>query len=192
MLEIGNEPDFGDDDKNIDRNRAHFSLWCITSAPLMAGNNLLEMSNITLDILTNKDAIQINQDYNNYYNNSGDIITYFSKWLTSGYINSYEKQCINNNNMTELWYKPLSNNIAKSSAAIVYLNRDNTTSYNVSVDFMELPLFTSNQHNQAVQCHVLNIWTNTTSVKFSFATTLAPQSAVFLRLTNCDYGCKNC
>ena len=42
--------------------RAHFSLWCMLAAPLMAGNDLRVMTPETLRILTNKEAIAIDQD----------------------------------------------------------------------------------------------------------------------------------
>ncbi len=56
MLEIGNGA------LTLDEERAHFSLWCMLAAPLMAGNDLRNMSTQTREILTNRDAIEINQD----------------------------------------------------------------------------------------------------------------------------------
>lgn len=43
-------------------NRAHFSLWCIMTSPLMLGNDLREMDteSITYQILTNVYAIAVN------------------------------------------------------------------------------------------------------------------------------------
>jgi len=55
MLEVGNGMTYNED-------RAHFSLWCMLAAPLMAGNDLRKMSNQTKTILTNKDVIAIDQD----------------------------------------------------------------------------------------------------------------------------------
>jgi alpha-galactosidase len=40
----------------------HFSLWCMLASPLMAGNDLRDMTKETLNILTNKEMIAINQD----------------------------------------------------------------------------------------------------------------------------------
>ena len=56
MLEVGNG---GMTDVEY---RAHFSLWCIVAAPLIAGNDLRNMSPATKDILTNPEAIAVNQD----------------------------------------------------------------------------------------------------------------------------------
>ena len=42
--------------------RTHFSLWCLLSAPLMAGNDLRTMSDDTREILTNREVIALDQD----------------------------------------------------------------------------------------------------------------------------------
>jgi len=44
------------------RNRTFFSLWCMMAAPLMAGNDLRDMSESTIRILTNPEAIAVDQD----------------------------------------------------------------------------------------------------------------------------------
>ena len=56
MLEVGNPG------LSLTESRAHFSLWCMLAAPLMAGNDLRLMSPEVLAILTNKEAIAIDQD----------------------------------------------------------------------------------------------------------------------------------
>jgi alpha-galactosidase len=56
MLEVGNPG------LTLSESRAHFSLWCILAAPLMAGNDLRSMTPEILAILTNQEAIAINQD----------------------------------------------------------------------------------------------------------------------------------
>ena len=56
MLEVGNEG------LSVDESRAHFSLWCMLAAPLIAGNDLRNMSDDTRAILTNKNLIAIDQD----------------------------------------------------------------------------------------------------------------------------------
>ena len=55
MLQVGNL-------KNDLQNRTHFSLWCILSAPLMAGNDLRTMSEGVKNILTAPEVIKVNQD----------------------------------------------------------------------------------------------------------------------------------
>lgn len=56
MLAVGNN--------NMPQNeaRAHFSMWCMLAAPLMAGNDLRDMTFNDQDILTNKELIAVNQD----------------------------------------------------------------------------------------------------------------------------------
>ena len=56
MLEVGNEG------LTAVESRAHFSLWAILAAPLMAGNDLRSMTAETRDILTNGEVIAVNQD----------------------------------------------------------------------------------------------------------------------------------
>jgi alpha-galactosidase len=56
MLEVGN----GTMTKG--EYRAHFSLWCLLAAPLIAGNDLRSMKADVIEILTNKEVIAVNQD----------------------------------------------------------------------------------------------------------------------------------
>ncbi len=56
MLEVGNG---GMTDTQY---RSHFSLWAMMAAPLIAGNDLREMSPETLEILTNREVIAVDQD----------------------------------------------------------------------------------------------------------------------------------
>jgi alpha-galactosidase len=56
MLEVGNGG------MSLTEYRAHFSMWCLLAAPLLAGNDIRSMSADIHDILTNKEAIAIDQD----------------------------------------------------------------------------------------------------------------------------------
>ncbi|MHC4085971.1 MAG: NPCBM/NEW2 domain-containing protein [Planctomycetota bacterium] len=55
MLQVGNLK------KDIE-DKAHFSLWCILAAPLMAGNDLRSMSDSVRKVLTAPEVIKVNQD----------------------------------------------------------------------------------------------------------------------------------
>jgi len=55
MLEVGNG-------MSLNESRAHFSLWCMLAAPLIAGNDLRSMNAETLTVLSNKEVIAIDQD----------------------------------------------------------------------------------------------------------------------------------
>jgi len=56
MLEVGNGH------MTADEYRTHMSLWCLLAAPLLAGNDLRSMTKETLEILTNREAIAVDQD----------------------------------------------------------------------------------------------------------------------------------
>jgi alpha-galactosidase len=56
MLEVGNGK------LSLAENRAHFSMWAMLAAPLLAGNDLPNMKPEIKAILTNKDVIAIDQD----------------------------------------------------------------------------------------------------------------------------------
>lgn len=55
MLEVGNGMATNED-------RAHFAMWCMIAAPLIAGNDLRSMSAQTAAILKNKEVIAVDQD----------------------------------------------------------------------------------------------------------------------------------
>jgi alpha-galactosidase len=59
-----NDPDMLEVGRGMTQNedRAHFSMWAMLAAPLMAGNDLRNMKKETLEILTNKDVIAVDQD----------------------------------------------------------------------------------------------------------------------------------
>ncbi|MFC2175476.1 glycoside hydrolase family 27 protein [Bacteroidota bacterium] len=55
MLEVGNKLSYSE-------GKAHFTMWCMMAAPLIAGNDLRNMSAETAEILTNKEMIAVDQD----------------------------------------------------------------------------------------------------------------------------------
>jgi alpha-galactosidase len=56
MLEVGNKG------MTFAEWRSHFSLWCVLAAPLIAGNDVRNMTKETHDIITNSEAIALDQD----------------------------------------------------------------------------------------------------------------------------------
>jgi len=56
MLEVGNGG------MSSTEYRAHFSLWCLMAAPLMAGNDIRGMTDEIRGVLTNKEVIAVDQD----------------------------------------------------------------------------------------------------------------------------------
>ena len=98
MMEVGNG-------MTVNEDRAHFSMWCMLAAPLIAGNDLRNMSKETIAILTNNEAISINQDSLGFQG---------FKYLS---IDSLE-----------IWFKPLT----KNNWAMCLLNRG---SKNKNIEF---------------------------------------------------------
>jgi len=90
MLQVGRGMSYDED-------KAHFSMWCMMNSPLLAGNDLRQMSKPTIEILTNKEVIALNQD--------------------TGFV---QARRILRDNTIEVWMKPLGNGKSK---AIALLNR---------------------------------------------------------------------
>ncbi len=81
MLEVGNGG------LTTTENRAHFSMWCLLAAPLMAGNDIRSMKPEIHQILTNKEVIAIDQDPLGRQGRrvkSGDGLEVWAKQLANG------------------------------------------------------------------------------------------------------------
>jgi alpha-galactosidase len=94
MLEVGNGK------MTFNEYIAHFSLWAILNAPLIAGNDLRSMSDSTRAILTNRDVIAVDQDWGGQQGTRlvSDTVAH-----------------------TEVWIKPMKN----GGRAVVLLNLGN-------------------------------------------------------------------
>jgi alpha-galactosidase len=80
MMEVGNGMSAAED-------RAHFSMWSLLAAPLIADNDLRGMSEATREILTNRDVIAVNQDplgVQGFQYSARDGIEVWFKPLTGG------------------------------------------------------------------------------------------------------------
>lgn len=93
MLEVGNGMTLAED-------KSHFAMWSMLASPLIAGNDFRIMTKETLNILTNKDIIAINQD----------------KLGIQAFRYSAEDGI-------EIWVKPLSD----GNWAVAFLNRGDVT-----------------------------------------------------------------
>ena len=166
------------DTVRIKQNEAHFGLWSIMSSPMIIGLNVTSISKVVYNIITNKYAIDINQ---NYLNNGGDEIIYFN--ISDSFRKEYIKMKEDNNNQTQLFYKPMPKNIG--DAAILYLNKNLTLNYTVSLQFNQLPLSMVNNNNE-LQCDCIDIWDNTTYKATGINDlVLSPSSCKFILLQNC-------
>lgn len=47
---------------SVEQYKSHMAMWCMMNAPLLCGNDLRNMDDVTKDILTNVELIRINQD----------------------------------------------------------------------------------------------------------------------------------
>jgi alpha-galactosidase len=83
MMEVGNGLPVNED-------RAHFSLWCMMAAPLIAGNDIRSMNANTKAILTNSEAIAVNQDslgrQGKRINKNGDLETWAKPLKDSSFV----------------------------------------------------------------------------------------------------------
>lgn len=110
MLEIGN----GEFASNLTAAQTHFTMWCEMAAPLIAGNNLTTMSAASLQILTNAEAIAVDQDP------AGE-----QGVLVGGVKDS-----------AEVWSKPLGYDF--TTRAVALLNRNTNNSASITCNFTNL------------------------------------------------------
>ena len=153
MLEVGNG-------MTENQDRAHFSIWCMSAAPLMAGNDITKMSDQTKNILTNKEVIAIDQD----------------KAGMQGFV--YKIQ-----DSVEIWVKPLSD----SNWAVCFLNRSHV-SKNINFNWQN-ELIKDTVDNQIMDAkkanyQLRNLWTksNIGDTKKALKALIPPQDVLMLRL----------
>jgi len=102
MLEVGNGG------LTVNEQIAHFSLWCLTKAPLIIGTNLLNISQQTLSILTNEEAIAVNQDPLGFQGrrfNSGDYEVWAGPLSSNGYSIILLNKASSSSKITATWSK---------------------------------------------------------------------------------------
>jgi len=95
MLQIGRGMTYEED-------KAHFSMWCLMHSPLLLGNDLTQMSEKTIKIITNEEIIALNQ---------------------SSFV--YQARRIIDYGELEVWAKPLISTVS-GHVAVGLLNRSNT------------------------------------------------------------------
>ncbi|MBN1951020.1 MAG: glycoside hydrolase family 27 protein [Bacteroidales bacterium] len=129
MMEVGNG-------MSINEDRAHFAMWCMLAAPLIAGNDIRSMKPEVLEILTNKDAIAIDQD--------------------SLGIQGFRYQVADS---VETWFKPLEN----GDWAVCFLNRNPTTrdiTFNWSTENVVDAIFGFDANFKENEYSLYNVWTH--------------------------------
>jgi hypothetical protein len=109
MLEVGRG-------LTAEEDKSHFSMWCIMSSPLVLGNDMRTISQSTKSILTNAEAIAVNQDTTGL---QAKIVTDNAKGL-------------------QVWAKPLNGKLSKERAVVLF-NRSTVAAY-MSVKWKDLNL----------------------------------------------------
>lgn len=84
---------------NYEEDKAHFTMWAMMHSPLLLGNDLTSLSDETLEIITNKDIIALNQT--NYVYQARRMVDYGDM---------------------EVWAKPLIDSMS-GEVAVALLNR---------------------------------------------------------------------
>lgn len=150
MMEIGN----GDFATNLVAAQTHFTMWCVMAAPLIAGNTLTSMSAGTLAILTNSEAIAVDQDP------AGEQGVFVGGVKDTA----------------EVWSKPLGYDF--TTRAVALLNRQTNTSANITCNFTNLAF----QPNTTAT--VRDLWGHTNLGTFtnSFTATVPAYGSMLLRI----------
>ncbi|CDW88128.1 melibiase family protein [Stylonychia lemnae] len=131
-----NDPDvlvIGNGQLTISESRTQFALWCFVKAPLILGNDLINMSPEVLAIISNKNLIAINQD-------------------SSGNIGSCVMNCQN-----DLQVYQVMNLDGGVYFGILVVNWNNDEMDSVLLDFVTMGIAGNPYYN----CQVSDLWTGT-------------------------------
>lgn len=129
--------------------RAHFSLWSITSSPLILGNDVRNISADDLAVVSNIDAIFVNQAWAGF---AGDLLNY----------SLYPPANASKVNITQVprqsvWWKPLPN---KSAAAVLFNSGGGTAAAPISFKFHELAWAGVDALGSGKGCKVKSVWSD--------------------------------
>ena len=162
--------------------RAHFALYCITSSPLILGNDVRNMSVDDLAVVSNTRAISVNQDWAGF---AGDMLNYTlypPVNATRLNITAVPRQSV--------WWKPLRNH----SAAVVLFNSNGggRGASSISFRFSELQWQGVDALASPNNCHVESIWENAEEGKDhgvmsgGFSAMVNGSACVFAIISGCD------
>ena len=149
MMEIGN----GEFATNYVAAQTHFTMWCIMAAPLVMGNNLTTLSAQSLAILTNAEAIAVDQDP------AGEQGIFVGGVKDSA----------------EVWSKPLGYDF--TTRAVALLNRSTNSSATITCNWTNLALQAGTATVRDLVSHQdLGIFTN------SFTATIPAYGSMLLKI----------
>lgn len=152
MLEVGNGG------MTRDEYITHFSMWCMFATPLMAGNDLRKMDAETREILTNKEAVAVNQDC---------LGQQARRFMDMG-----EK---------EIWAKPL----ADGELAVCFLNRTESV-WHLDYDWRKQTIYFADQVNMYKNEYVVrDLWKHQDigTTKKNTVCDIAPHGVLMVRLS---------
>jgi len=154
MMEVGNLPTLGE-------NRAHFTMWVMLAAPLIVGTDVVNLKPEIRAILTDKDAIAVNQDVAGIQG---------FPWIKGSEV--------------EIWAKPL----ADKGWAIAVLNRSNSAQP-TSIDWSRFELKDDQAARQGqfdkLNYTVVDLWEKSAvgDTTKPLTMTIGPRDAKLFRLT---------
>lgn len=154
MMEVGNS-------LTTSENRAHFSMWCMINAPLIAGTNIQTASDTVIEILTNAEAIAVNQDVLG--------------------IQAFKQSDVDS---LEIWYKPM----ADGNWAVCFLNRnsmDQKIDYDWAAQKIEDDLSKRGAHFDAIEYKLRDVWAHKDlgTTKKPLKATVPSHDVLMLQLT---------
>jgi alpha-galactosidase len=151
MLEVGNG-------MSVSEDRAHFTMWAMVAAPLIAGNDIRSMSHETAATLTNRAVIAVDQE----------------SLGVEGFRYSLADS-------VEVWFKPL----AHDAWAMAFLNRARTPR-NATFDWRRESV-ADTVFNRKLESayHIRDLWAGADrgTTAQPLTVTLPPHDVVLLRLT---------
>jgi alpha-galactosidase len=156
MMEVGNG-------MSVNEDRAHFSMWCMVAAPLIAGNDIFNMKKETVEILNNKDAIAVDQD----------------QLGIQGFRYSAKKDSL------EIWYKPLTDN----DWAVCFLNRCRNKAADVKFSWKDNPVVDTLSKRETnfdkINYSIRDIWTkkNLGTTQKEIVKSIPAHDVLFLKLS---------
>jgi alpha-galactosidase len=142
MLEVGNTSAYAGVPSLTDTEQvSHFTMWAISASPLIAGTNLVSMTDATKNILTNAEIIAIDQDAMGL---QGAMVSHQVVTATG-----MEKD-------VSIWAKPLN----ESGARAVVLLNSGPTPQDITVQFKDVGL-------RAGSAKVRDLWAHADRGSFS-------------------------
>lgn len=152
MLEVGNG------EMTRDEQITHFSMWAMLAAPLMSGNDLRNMSLETIEILTNKEVIAVNQD---------PLGKQGVKFMDMG--------------DREIWAKVLDN----KEIAVCFMNRGDLT-WNLDHNWLDQTMYFANEINFRKNEYIIrDLWKHEDigTSKDRLVATIPPHGSLMVKLS---------